>query len=119
MVIQIPADCTATSSYPCSQAQEELRRLLEAHELRNRLRHHGDELLHSAVQLDVFLPYDLPYVRVGQLQGGGHQAEWAKGKDACVTTGEQIRDDRSLLSLHTVAYFIQDVKHLYFYKMKN
>lgn len=92
LVIPISADCSLTSSHPCSQAQEELGRLLEAHELRNRLCHHRDKLLHSAVQLHVFLPYDLPYVRVGQLQGGGHQAEGGQGKDACVTTGAQTQD---------------------------
>lgn len=71
------------NSHPCSQPQDELGSLLETHELRNSLRHHGDKLLHFPVQLHIFLPDDLPYVRVRQLQGGGHQAKGGQGKDTC------------------------------------
>lgn len=75
-------------SHPCSQSQDELCSLLETHELGNGLRHHGDKLLHSPVQLDVSLPYDLPHVRVCQLQGGGHQAKGGQGEGASNTCVE-------------------------------
>lgn len=77
--------------HPCSQSQEKLGGLLETHEFWNSLRHHGDKLLHSAVQLHVLLPYDLPYVRVGQLQRGGHQAEGGQGKDTCTRDSKTVK----------------------------
>lgn len=73
------------NSHPRSQPQDELGSLLETHQLRNGLCHHGDKLLHFPVQLQIFLPYDLPYVRVCQLQRGGHQAKGGQGKDTCAT----------------------------------
>ena len=66
--------------YPRPQAQEQLGRLLGAHELRDRLRHHGDELLHLVVAPDVPPLDDLPDVGVGQLQRGGQQAQGRQGE---------------------------------------
>lgn len=79
------------TSHPCSQPQDELGSLLETHELRNSLCHHGDKLLHFPIQLHFFLPYDLPYVRVRQLQRGGHQAKGSQGKDTCSEQEIKVR----------------------------
>lgn len=77
---QLAFDADTQTAHPCSQPQDQLGSLFETHEVRNSLYHHGHKLLHFPILLNVFLPYDLPDVRIRQLQRRCHKAKGGQGK---------------------------------------
>lgn len=77
---QLAFDADTQTAHPCSQPQDQLGSLFETHEIRNSLYHHGHKLLHFPILLNVFLPYDLPDVRIRQLQRRCHKAKGGQGK---------------------------------------